>query len=160
VGNHLRSFQVFVVTIADILLWLGNAPALLLVDGANNLDQLTFESSRKATEFVEFVDGILLTPTGHYFAFSADILSTRSVLGVVGCPKRNSQSLVTRAERAATMTRLDLTTHQLVGASIADEQAFDKCIYSICGTRIFKVCTDCTRISISLRQSPFMENDE
>jgi len=42
------------LTKQDILNWLGDTPALLLVDELNNIDELTVDKSKKASDFANF----------------------------------------------------------------------------------------------------------
>jgi hypothetical protein len=88
----------FAITKADILHWLGDAPALLIMDELKNLDELTLEGSRKATEFAEFVKATFLTPTGRYFVFSTRIFSTLKCFRVLLDPSRSSERAVVLQE--------------------------------------------------------------
>jgi hypothetical protein len=69
---------------SDIMEWLGDTPALLVVGELNNLDELAVPGSTKAAEFARFVKDYFLSPYGRYFIFSTHVLSTLKCLGVYG----------------------------------------------------------------------------
>ena len=78
----------------EIMLWLGDHPALLLVDELNNLNELTVRGSNKAKEFAEFVKQFFIIPQGRYFVFSTHIMSTLESFGALLDPSRASDRTV------------------------------------------------------------------
>ena len=79
---------------SDILEWLGETPALLLIDELNNLEELTLLQSEKATAFARFVKDFFLSPCGRYFIFSTHVLSTLECLGEYMDPPAASERYV------------------------------------------------------------------
>ena len=88
----------YAITKTDILLWLGDSPALLVVDELNNLDELTVKKSPKATEFAAFVKEFFLKTQGRYFIFSTHILSSLECFGVFLDPSKASERNVVLQE--------------------------------------------------------------
>ena len=70
------------VTTSDVLCWLGEAPALLIVDELNNLSKLAGGHSDEAAEIGKFIKENFLAGLGRYFVFSSHILSTLLCFGV------------------------------------------------------------------------------
>ena len=70
------------VTEEDVLNWLGDAPALLIVDELNNLDKLAVKDSAETKKMVDFIKTYFLKEQGRYFVFSTHTLSTLECFGV------------------------------------------------------------------------------
>jgi hypothetical protein len=85
-GTTKEQFEAFRksyhVTTSDVLYWLGQAPALLIVDELNNLSTIAGRNSDRAAEIANFIKQYFLAPAGRYFVFSSHILSTLESLGV------------------------------------------------------------------------------
>jgi hypothetical protein len=85
-GTTKEQFEAFRklyhVTATDVLSWLGQAPALLIVDELNNLRQIAQKNSAGAAEIVTFIKQNFLAPSGRHFIFSSHILSTLECFGV------------------------------------------------------------------------------
>ena len=65
----------------DIVEWLGDTPAILLVDELNNLEELTREKSSEAMVFCQFIKQNFLAREGRYFVFSSHVLTTLGFFG-------------------------------------------------------------------------------
>jgi hypothetical protein len=91
---------------SDILKWLGQKPAILLVDELNSLR----ENSPKATEVAMFIKTNFLAPPGRFFVFSTNILSTLEAFGEFLDPTNAS-------ERSVLLQELPLL-HSLTEAKI------------------------------------------
>ncbi|CAB9524871.1 hypothetical protein SEMRO_1597_G284900.1 [Seminavis robusta] len=67
---------------ADIEKWLGDTPALLILDELNNLTPLSSETkSKSVTQFARFIKGNFITPRGCFFVFSSHVVSTLQKFG-------------------------------------------------------------------------------
>lgn len=85
-GTQFKKFrETFDVTENDVMCWLGDAPALLIVDELNNLRKLTArdaDSDKQAAKFANFIKSYFVKPAGRYFVFSTHIVSTLECFGV------------------------------------------------------------------------------
>lgn len=86
------------ITNEDILSWLGDVPALLLVDELNNLSELAVKNSYGAREFARFIKDTFLAQEGRYFVFTSHVLTTLGFLGVFLDPSNASDRHVVMHE--------------------------------------------------------------
>jgi len=64
------------------------------VDELNNIDELTVDKSKKASDFAKFVKDYFVSPAGRYFVFSTHIHSTLESFGVFLDPSNSSERAV------------------------------------------------------------------
>ncbi|KAL3925119.1 MAG: hypothetical protein SGILL_000624 [Bacillariaceae sp.] len=70
------------VTENDVRSWLGDSPALLIIDELNNLSKLVGKDFKETKAMAKFIKENFLAPEGRFFMFSTHVLSTLECFGV------------------------------------------------------------------------------